>query len=238
VVTVCAGCYNVLKRANYAVRQDREKLKKITDFIEMDYSGDIEVLHYLEFLRDEVGFGKVAKQVKRDLSNLKVVTYYGCQMLRPDEEIQFDDPEAPTMMDDLLEAIGCDVLDFPHKAECCGAFLAVCSDAEARGRVEAGQPEGAEGLVSECTYTILNAAAKRGADLVVLTCPLCQYNLDSTQEAIGKKHYDFAKIPVVYFTQLLALALGLDAARYALDSDHHYVDPSGLLAAKVAAGAR
>jgi heterodisulfide reductase subunit B len=235
VVTVCAGCYNVLKRANYAVRNDEEKLKKITDFIEMPYDGDVEVLHYLEFLRDEVGFEKISKMVKRDLSSLKVVPYYGCQMLRPHEEVQFDDPEAPMMMDNLLEAIGCDVLDFPHKAECCGAFLTVCSDVEAR----TGQGDSAQGAVSECSYTILDAAVRRGADLVVLTCPLCQYNLDSAQEAIGKKHYSFAKIPVVYFTQLLALALGLDTAKYALDREHHYVDPSGVLAAKVAAaGAR
>ncbi|MFZ1946638.1 MAG: CoB--CoM heterodisulfide reductase iron-sulfur subunit B family protein [bacterium] len=232
VVTVCAGCYNVLKRANYAIRHDEEKRKKVNDFNEMEYDGDVEVLHYLEFLRDHVGFDKIARQVKRDLSSLKVVPYYGCQMLRPEEELGFDDPEAPMIMDNLLDAIGCEVLDFPHKAECCGAFLTVCSDVEARS---GGKPEAAQGAVSECSYTILKAAEKRGADLVVLTCPLCHYNLDSTQEAIEKRHYGFGKIPIVYFTQLLALALGLDASRYALDNKHHYVDPTGVLKAKVTA---
>ena len=233
VVTVCAGCYNVLKRANYAVTHDREKLKKITEFIEMDYQGDVTVLHYLEFLRDEVGFDKVSKQVKRDLGNLKVVPYYGCQMLRPHEELQFDDPESPMMMDNLLEAIGCEVLDFPHKVECCGAFLTVCTDLETRASGGASDP--ARGAVGECSYTILDAAVRRGADLVVLSCPLCQYNLDSAQEAIAKRHYSFKQIPIVYFTQLLAVALGLDAAKYALDKEHHYVDPSGVVSAKITA---
>jgi heterodisulfide reductase subunit B len=236
VVTVCAGCYNVLKRANYAVRTNRETLLKITDFIEMEYKGDVEVLHYLEFLGDDVGSGRLAGLVKRDLSELKVVPYYGCQMLRPQEELHFDDPEAPMMMDDLLSAIGCRVLEFPHKGECCGAFLTVCSSPEARtGSTEAGEKGAAAGAVSECSYTILDAAARRGADLVVLTCPLCQYNLDSVQEAIQRQHYGFPKIPVVYFTQLLAVALGLDGRKYALDDRHHYVDPSPVLAAKVGA---
>jgi heterodisulfide reductase subunit B len=231
VVTVCAGCYNVLKRANYMVRNDPEKRAKISEFIEMDYKGNVEVVHYLEFLRDEVGFGKIATQTKRDLSGLKVVSYYGCQMLRPHEELQFDDPEDPRVMDDLLRAIGCQVLDFPHKGECCGAFLTVCSDPGARA---AGGSQAAEGATDECSYIILDAAARRKADLVVLTCPLCQYNLDSAQGAIEKQHYGFRKMPVVYFTQLLALALGLDAKKYALDDKHHYVDPSAVLEAKVA----
>jgi heterodisulfide reductase subunit B len=92
VVTVCAGCYNVLKRANYTVRNDAEKLKKITDFIEMEYEGDVEVVHYLEFLRDRVGYSRIRAELKRDLGRIKVVPYYGCQLLRPDEELQFDDP--------------------------------------------------------------------------------------------------------------------------------------------------
>jgi heterodisulfide reductase subunit B len=232
VVTVCAGCYNVLKRANYAVNADPEKLKKINDFLEMEYDGGVKVLHYLEFLRDHVGFEKIAKLVKRDLSDIKVAPYYGCQMLRPHEELQFDDPEAPMMMDDLLEAIGCDVIDFPHKVECCGAFLTVCSNLEARKDPAA---MAAGGAVNECSYTILDAARRRGADLVVLTCPLCHYNLDSTQPAIEQDHCGFKPIPIVYFSQLLAVALGLDLKKYALDDKHHCVDPSGLFKAKVSA---
>jgi heterodisulfide reductase subunit B len=231
LVTVCAGCYNVLKRANYAVNQDPEKLKKITDFLEMEYDGGVKVIHYLEFLRDHVGFDKIAKAVKRDLSNIKVAPYYGCQMLRPHEELQFDDPEDPMMMDHLLEAIGCDVIDFPHKVECCGAFLTVCSEVEARR----GESKPASGAVNECSYTILDAAVRRGADMMVLTCPLCHYNLDSTQDGILKRHYGFKQIPVVYFSQLLAVALGLDPKKYSLDDKHHSVDPSGVFKAKVSA---
>jgi heterodisulfide reductase subunit B len=230
VVTVCAGCYNVLKRANYAVRTDPEKMKKVTDFIEMEYEGDVEVIHYLEFLRDDVGYEKIRDAVKRNLEKLNVVPYYGCQLLRPEEELEFDDPEDPMIMDEVLEAIGCKVLDFPHKVECCGAFLAICSDLASRAG-DRGEDE-AQGAVSECSYRILDAAVRRDADLVVLSCPLCQYNLDSAQERIEKEHYGFRKIPIVYFTQLVAAALGLDVGKYALDSAHHFVDPLEVVKAK------
>jgi heterodisulfide reductase subunit B len=230
VVTVCAGCYNVLKRANYTVRNDAEKRKKITDFIEMEYDGDVEVVHYIEFLRDDVGFDRIAREVKRKLDQVKVAPYYGCQLLRPEKELEFDDPEDPMLMDDLLKAMGCDVIDFPHKVECCGAFLTVCSDLKARG---ASRDDDAGGAVSECSYRILDAAVRRGADFVVLSCPLCLYNLDSAQERIEREHHGFRKIPIIYFSQLLAVALGLDPEKYALDSAHHYVDPSGVVKAKV-----
>jgi heterodisulfide reductase subunit B len=232
VVTVCAGCYNVLKRANYTVRNDREKLEKITDFIEMEYYGDVDVVHYLEFLRDMVGFERIRNRVKTDLSNMKVVPYYGCQLLRPHEELQFDDPEYPMIMDNLLEAIGCNVIDFPHKVECCGAFLTVCTDIESA--VDQGGDDEARSAVSECSYTILNSAGRLGADMVVLSCPLCQYNLDSAQDKIERAHYGFKKLPIVYFTQLLATALGMDPAKYALDGEHHAVDPLSVMKAKAA----
>jgi heterodisulfide reductase subunit B len=231
VVTVCAGCYNVLKRANYTVRNDEEKRKKISDFIEMEYEGDVEVVHYLEFLRDMVGFERIRNEVKKNLGDIKVVPYYGCQLLRPHEELQFDDPESPMIMDNMLEAIGTNVLDFPHKVECCGAFLTVCTDIEAaagQGDVEA------KDAVNECSYTILDTAGRMGADLVVLSCPLCQYNLDSAQDKIEKDHYGFRKLPIIYFTQLLAAALGMDVEKYALDSAHHFVDPLSVVKAKTA----
>lgn len=229
VVTVCAGCYNVLKRANYTVRNDRAKLATITDFIEMEYNGDVEVVHYLEFLRDWIGYENIRSKVSVDLSRLKVVPYYGCQLLRPAKELNFDDPEAPVIMDGLLEAIGCTVVDFPHKAECCGAFLTVC------GELEPGVDplrDDAEFAVSECSYTILDSAVRRGADLIAVSCPLCLYNLDVVQDRISRVHFGFKKIPIVYFSQLLGIALGLDSSKYGLDSQHHYVDPSSVLLSK------
>ncbi|MGQ9604398.1 MAG: CoB--CoM heterodisulfide reductase iron-sulfur subunit B family protein [bacterium] len=232
VITVCAGCYNVLKRANYTVRNDPGKLATITDFIEMEYKGDVEVVHYLEFLRDRVGYEKIRSKVSVDLSRLRVVPYYGCQLLRPAKELNFDDPEAPTIMDDLLDAIGCKLIDFPHKTECCGAFLTVCGDLE-----PGSDPirEDAEFAVSECSYTILNSAARSEADLIALSCPLCLYNLDFLQDRISKTHFGFRKIPVVYFSQLLGIALGLDLSNYGLDSDHHFVDPSPVLLSRYSA---
>jgi heterodisulfide reductase subunit B len=232
MVTVCAGCYNVLKRAQYTVKNDPEKLKKITDFIEMDYDCDVEVVHYLEFLRDRVGFEKIKSMVKKDLSGINVVPYYGCQLLRPQEELNFDDPENPMIMDNLLEAAGCTVLDFPHKGECCGAFLTVCTDLG--GNPESRVDDEAAGAINQCSYTILDAAGRLGADTMVLSCPLCLYNLDVTQEAIEKIHYDFSKMPIVYFSQILALALGMDMSKYALDSEHHAIDPMELLQSKTA----
>ncbi|MFQ6057516.1 MAG: CoB--CoM heterodisulfide reductase iron-sulfur subunit B family protein [Anaerolineae bacterium] len=211
LATLCAICYHVLKRTNHFLRQEAEKRERINLFIEEAYDGEVRVVHFLELLRDELGFEALSERVVKKLDGLKVAPYYGCLLLRPYEEIGLDDPEAPTILDDFLASLGCEVVDFPYKTECCGAYLLTRS---------------AE-VTTEMSYSILSSAARQGAEALVTSCPLCQFNLEYRQDEMARQHTDFVSIPVLYFTQLLAMALGLEPATFGLEG--HQVDLRPLL---------
>lgn len=228
VVTLCAFCYNVLKRANRVMKDDADKREKANLFLRADtearekiesytledYEGQVEVLHYIEMLRDVVGYDKVAGAVKKKLEGLKVAPYYGCMLLRPKKEMRFDCPEQPSIFEDFLETLSCDVVDFPMKAECCGGFQVVND----------------EDLAVSCSQNVVVSAIKRDADIIVTTCPLCRYNLDRHQKKMAERVKGFREIPVVYFTQLLGVALGL--GEECLDFSDNSVDPAPVLAEK------
>jgi heterodisulfide reductase subunit B len=214
LVTICSGCYHALKRANRLISLDEEKRKKLNDFMEAEYTGDVTVLHLLEVFRDRVGFSNIRDRIKRDMSSLNVAPYYGCLLLRPAEELEFDSPENPSIFEDFLASTGVHSVDYPFKTECCGAYLAVVHDDVAK----------------DCSYTILRSARNSGADMIATSCPLCHYNLDYYQTKIASDS-TFEKIPVVYFTQLLGLALGLDESE--LGFDQHRIDPRPLLEQKL-----
>ncbi len=214
LTTLCSVCFNVLRRTLHLLESDPEKRDKIFDFIEMEYHDGLHLVHYLEILRDEIGFENVNKKVKRDLKGLRVAPFYGCMLLRPFEEMKFDDKENPTIFEDFLTSIGCDPVDFPYKIECCGSFQSV------------GAPE----VAIECGYAILASALKNGAEAVTTTCPLCQYNLDTKQREIREKYPDFPGLPVLYFSQLMGLAFGLPVET--LDFQRNDVDPLPLLERK------
>jgi heterodisulfide reductase subunit B len=214
LATLCAICYNVLKRTAVFLQENEEKRERINLFIEEEYEGQVQVQHFLEILRDELGFEAVRGRVAKRLEGLRVAPYYGCLLLRPQSEIGLDDPDEPTVLHDLLESLGCEVIDFPHKTECCGSYLTVS----------------AAGTAEELAYTILSSASREGAEMLVTSCPLCQFNLDYRQEQMGKRHIGFSPLPVLYFAQLLGIALGLDSADYGFGE--HYVDPHPLLRQK------
>lgn len=211
LATLCSICYNVLKRTAGFLQENEEKRKRINLFVEDEYTGQVQVLHLLEILRDELGFEALGERVEKPMEGLRVAPYYGCLLLRPQDEIGLDDPDEPTILHDLLGSLGCEVVDFPHKAECCGSYLTVSAAAAAE----------------ELAYIILKSAQREGAEMVVTSCPLCQFNLDYRQAEMDRKHPDFAPLPVLYFTQLLGIALGLDSAGYGFGD--HYVDPRPLL---------
>ena len=105
LTTLCAFCYNVLKRTNKALSEDDHKLRKINEFLEENYQLNVKIKHFLEILRDDYGFEKLAETIKQPLTELKVVPYYGCQLLRPAKEMQLDDPEQPTIMENFLKSL-------------------------------------------------------------------------------------------------------------------------------------
>ncbi len=214
LVTLCAVCHNVLKRTNHVMKTNGERREKVTGFIEETYQGDLEVVHYLELLRDEIGFSALAAKVEKPLMGLKVAPFYGCLLLRPKAELQMDDPDNPSIFEDLIRALGGEPVDFPMKAECCGAFQVVHSDA----------------MATRCSREIIASAQKRGADLLITACPLCQFNLEDRQGEMAQAEQGFKGVPVLYFTQLLALALG--GSLEDLDVSRHHADPRPVLAAK------
>jgi heterodisulfide reductase subunit B len=194
LVTLCAFCLNTLKRANLLMKEDVERRDTLNDFIDegIDYGGEVKVVHLLEVLRDEIGWGALSQKVKLPLWELKVAPYYGCTLLRP-REIAIDNAEDPTILREFLEALGASPVDFAESTRCCGSYQII----------------GNADDISEYARPILNSALSHGAEALVLTCPLCDYNLGQGQRELIKKQSVFREMPLFYFTQLLALALGL-----------------------------
>jgi heterodisulfide reductase subunit B len=194
ILAPCLGCYLTMKKNNHFLKSGKEKAKKILKDLKdagCEYKGSIKVVHPLEFLTNEYGLDKVKEKVQRPLTNLKVACYYGCQLVRPYTD--FDDPDYPVTLDNLMEAIGAEPVNFSAKTRCCGGSLA--------GTME----DVGVGL----NYVILKEANKKGADAIVTICPLCQLNVEMTQDKIVKKFKDVQKIPVLYFSQLMGLAMGI-----------------------------
>ena len=194
LVTLCAFCLNTLKRANLLMREDVEKRDTLNDFIDegIDYGGEVKVVHLLEVLRDDIGWETLSQKVKLPLRGLKAAPYYGCTLLRP-REVAIDNVENPTVLGDFLKALGASPVDFPESTRCCGSYQVVSSPDD----------------ISEYARPILNSALSHGAEALVITCPLCDYNLGRGQKELTKKASEFREMPLFYFTQLLALALGL-----------------------------
>ena len=190
LVTVCSACHNVIKQTNHAMCTDADFAAKVNRYMAQDesfsgpYTGETQVLHYLELLRDTVGFDKVATAVKHPLTGKKIAPYYGCLLLRPGKVMQMDDPENPRIMEDLIRALGGEPVVWAARNECCGGYVALENEPSARKKSE----------------KVLGDAQSHGADLIVTACPLCRYNLSKYS----------ADVPVVYFTELLAQALGVE----------------------------
>jgi len=216
LMTLCAMCYNTLKRSNERVRSNPEDLDIINDLMyreDINYKGDVDVVHLLEILKNEIKFENIAKKAVKSLKGLKVASYYGCYLVRP-QEIGFDDVENPIIMDELMTALGADAIDFPHKVECCGAYQTV------------DKPE----IIADRSNLILSSAVKQGAEVVIVSCPLCSFNLDQRQKETQQKFPEFKNIPILYFSQLLAIALG--CPQDSLRLDLHYIDPKPILKEK------
>ncbi len=186
LVTVCSACHNVIKQTNHAMQTDADFAKHVNLYLGKDgqYHGEAEAIHYLELLRDVIGFDAIREKVKNPLAGKKIAAYYGCLLLRPSATMQMDDPENPTVMEDLIRALGGEPVVYAQRNECCGGY-AVLEDAA---------------IAKKNSGKVMTDAASHGADMIVTACPLCRYNLE--KNAGGE-------IPVVYLTELLAEALGI-----------------------------
>lgn len=185
LVTLCSACHHVIKRVNGDMQHDETIRGRANTYLQLEtpYAGEAQVLHYLEVLRDAVGFEQLKAQVVKPLTGRKIGAYYGCLLLRPSSELAFDDPENPTIIEDFLRAIGAEPVVYAQRNECCGGYVTLENRDFARKRVAA----------------IEDNARALGAEALVTACPLCMYNLRENGDGL----------PVYYFTELLAEALGL-----------------------------
>ncbi len=187
LITLCSACHHVLKRVNDDMRNNEYIRTRANNYMKLDepYAGETNVIHYLEMLRDSVGFDNIKKAVVNPLKDVKIAAYYGCLLLRPSGVMAFDDPEDPTIIEDFIKAIGATPVKYSQRNECCGGYIAMENKAAAEKRVD----------------VILRSAKDAGAEMIITACPLCMYNLDAN--ATGEH------LPVKYFTELLAEALGV-----------------------------
>ena len=214
ILTCCAACYSRLKQANHEMKQDPELLGQVNEIIEEDYRGGVRVLHIAEVLAREIGLDAIRAAVTRPLKGLKVACYYGCLIARLPEELRIDKVEYPQLLDELMRAAGAEPVEWPHKTECCGAALTL-----ARGKT-----------VVRLSGQIVEMAKENGADVLAVVCPLCQANLDMYQTDAEVKLDKQLGVPVLYFTQLIGLAMGLEPRQLCLEK--LIVDPLPVLVEK------
>lgn len=189
LVSVCSACHNVIKQTNHAMQTDAEFADRVNRYLgEEPYGGETEVYHYLEMLRDLVGFDKLKEKVVNPQTGKKIAAYYGCLLLRPGNVMRMDDPENPRILEDLIRAIGAEPVYYADRNECCGGYIAMENPEAAKKR----------------SNRVSDGAALAGADVIVTACPLCRYNLEKNG----------SRLPVVYFTELLAEALGVKEDSY------------------------
>ncbi len=216
LLTLCDMCYNTLQRAILFIKSDEENRKKINDFMDREetefYGDEVEVIHLLSLLK-EIGLDEIKKKRTKEADDLKVAPYYGCMLLRP-KEVAVDSSEDPSIMEEILASAGCKTVYYPFRTECCGSYQIVNE----------------ENIVKAQTRRIVTSASKNGADLIVLSCPLCHYNLDEVQKQIADEDENFKPVPVLYLTQLLGLTMGLDPG--VNDFSAHYIDPRPVLEIK------
>ena len=194
LVTPCSSCYVILSRTNSHLKEYPELRVKVDEALaagDLEYHGTVRVRHLLDVLVNDIGLEQIASRVKRDLSGLKVAPYYGCQVVRPGPS--FDHPESPQSLDRLIESLGAEATPFPLKARCCGGSLIIPEE------------DVALGLVNK----LLDSAVGGGAECIITVCPLCQTNLDVYQGRVNKKFKTHYNIPVLFFTQLMGLAMGM-----------------------------
>jgi heterodisulfide reductase subunit B len=216
VVAPCSACYLNLAKADHYMRERPILGQRVNEALaagNLQYEpGSLEIRHLLDVIINDVGLDEVKARVKRPLSGLRVAPYLGCMVPRPDYEHRWSDHEHPTELDRLLNVLGAEVIDFPLKTHCCGGHMTQIG------------PETAYELIRR----LLHAADQFKADVIATVCPMCQLNLDAYQGATNRHFGTSYEIPIVFFTQLVGLALGLDAeaagfgremvsARHALD---------------------
>ncbi len=211
LITLCSGCFESLAMANHALKASRQMKAKINRILSQagkEFLGNKEVKHFIQVLVEDVGIDNLKQSISRPLSNLKVAAFYGCHALRPSGHLKLDDPERPSILEDLIEALGAKSIDYRNKLKCCGGLL--------RGY--------ADDLALTLAREKIVNTNKAGADCIATLCPFCFIALDMGQLMIKSKFQEEYNMPILHYSELLALALGIDPKELALQTHKTKVD--------------
>lgn len=206
IVTPCSSCYTILSKAHKHVKENRELLDKVNSCLAeagLEYNCTVRVRHPLDVLINDVGIEIIKFQMKKPLTGLRIANYYGCQIVRPDKG--FDDRENPTSMENLFESIGAENVYYPCKLRCCGGMLMTTF----------------EDAALKLSADLLDRAVENGADCIATTCPLCQMNLEAYQNKMNKIFDKNFKVPILFFTQILGVAMGMEKEELGIDKNFY-----------------
>lgn len=206
----CSICSHNLSRADKAMKTDSAFRAKMEKALGRRYNG-VKIKHLLDVMVNDVGVEALSKKFIKPLKGIKAVPYYGCLLVRPSEVCKFDNPENPTSLDNLIKSTGAESLPFTQKTKCCGGNLLMSK----------------QDYAFILTKKLFDEAKARGANCIVVACPMCHMLLDGQQKMIEKAHNTVIDMPVLYFTQLIGLAMGLGEKE--LELDKNMVSPSKLI---------
>ncbi len=210
LVIPCSICSHNLSRADKAMKTDQAFRTKIEKALGQKYNG-IKIKHLLDVMVNDVGTEELAKKFIKPLKGIKAVPYYGCLLVRPSEVSKFDNPENPISLDNLIKATGAECLPFTQKTKCCGGNLLMSK----------------QDYAFILTKKLFDEAKTAGANCIVVACPMCHMLLDGQQKMIEKAHNTVIDMPVLYFTQLIGIAMGLSEKE--LELDKNMVSPAKLI---------
>ena len=210
IMAPCSSCFTVLSKTNRILNQIPEMHRDVNEALAeggLHYGGKTTVRHPLDILMNDVGIETILRHKKRDLAGLRIAPYYGCQIVRPDKT--FDDLENPVLLDLLFRKCGGEIVYFPMKVRCCGGMLMTTFEETAL----------------RLNRELLACAEENAADVIVTTCPLCHFNLEAYQDKINARFGTKFSMPILYFTQLLGVVLGIPSNAMGLDASFVPVGP-------------
>jgi heterodisulfide reductase subunit B len=203
IVIPCAACYSRLMVTQHELNNDPVLKNRVSEIIEMDFKGTTAILNVVQMI-DKYVTPVLKDKIVKNFSH-KVACYYGCLMVRPYKVLQYDQHEDPQGMDNVIRLLGGTAIDWGYKVECCGAGLTM-------SKTE---------IVGMLSGKIVKDATRRGAQAIIVACPMCHSNLDMRRPAINEYTKEKMDIPVLYITDAIGMALGIDEKKLGLQ--RHFV---------------
>jgi heterodisulfide reductase subunit B len=215
ICTICTGCASTLAETNKELIHDvelREKVNEKLQKISRTYKGKVKVKHFVRILYEDIGLQKIKSRVKNSLEGLKLASHYGCHYLKPSDVFnKFEDPEVPKTLDQLISVLGAETVEYEDKMQCCGGVILDIDD----------------NIALAMAQRKLEHVNAMDADAMVLMCPLCGSMYDRNQRVIERRFNAAYDLPILFYTQALGLALGIDPKELGLDMNR--VKTSNLL---------